>query len=420
MTLASRLHDVMAVIASAINTRSPLPGASIYDLAKLNGYQGTQVQFLAAQGAALPSGITGVGGFDTFRSLYGFAIKALTKTRAGLARALSFTDYANIVTIGDSITAGAIASGAPATGANWNAWPSVMNRWLVARGLPDGGNGWVPAASALNATNGWDARWVFVGSWSQNADGFYGNYVSSLAAGVTATFTSDRQGKTVALAYLDSSGPFTYSVDGAAAVTVTPGGTSAVKTISVTVGALATHSIKVTAGNAAATKILAAAVLNTAGVIVSNFGISGSRSQDWLPSLAWNRPLPALLALNPAPDLFIYEPQIVNDFTSSTTPAQCLANVVAIITALRATGADVVLCLVPRPALGWASDAAWTPYRQVVYTAADQFGLPVLDLGERWVDYATAQPLGMMSDTVHPSIRGYADWGRAAADVILP
>jgi hypothetical protein len=47
LTLASRITDLVTAIATAINTRAPKVGASTYDLAVINGYTGTQAQFLA-------------------------------------------------------------------------------------------------------------------------------------------------------------------------------------------------------------------------------------------------------------------------------------------------------------------------------------------------------------------------------------
>lgn len=45
-TLMSRFHDFAAAVATAINARSGLVGASAYELAVLNGYTGTQAQWL--------------------------------------------------------------------------------------------------------------------------------------------------------------------------------------------------------------------------------------------------------------------------------------------------------------------------------------------------------------------------------------
>lgn len=46
-TFASRITDLTAAIAAAVNARSGRVGASVYDLAVINGFVGTQAQWLA-------------------------------------------------------------------------------------------------------------------------------------------------------------------------------------------------------------------------------------------------------------------------------------------------------------------------------------------------------------------------------------
>jgi hypothetical protein len=50
-TFASRMIDLTAAIAAAINARAPKVGASAYDLAVINGYTGTQTQWLRGSAA---------------------------------------------------------------------------------------------------------------------------------------------------------------------------------------------------------------------------------------------------------------------------------------------------------------------------------------------------------------------------------
>lgn len=51
MTFASRIGDGFAAVATALNARSGLVGASAYDVAVINGYTGTQAQWLASLAA---------------------------------------------------------------------------------------------------------------------------------------------------------------------------------------------------------------------------------------------------------------------------------------------------------------------------------------------------------------------------------
>lgn len=49
MALSDRITALTLAIANAMNARYPKPGASAYDLAVLNGFSGTQAQYLAQQ-----------------------------------------------------------------------------------------------------------------------------------------------------------------------------------------------------------------------------------------------------------------------------------------------------------------------------------------------------------------------------------
>jgi len=52
MSVYSRAHDLTLVIANAINARAGRVGASSFDLAVINGFTGTQAQYLAGYGTA--------------------------------------------------------------------------------------------------------------------------------------------------------------------------------------------------------------------------------------------------------------------------------------------------------------------------------------------------------------------------------
>jgi lysophospholipase L1-like esterase len=58
-----------------------------------------------------------------------------------------------------------------------------------------------------------------------------------------------------------------------------------------------------------------------------------------------------------------------------------------------------------------------TPYREAVYAVADATGVMVLDLFDRWGDYASAEAAGLMNDYFHPSAIGAVDI--AAAEVAV-
>lgn len=57
MSLASRISDLTNAVAAAVNARANKVGASAFDIAVINGYTGTQTQWLAQQTANPASGL---------------------------------------------------------------------------------------------------------------------------------------------------------------------------------------------------------------------------------------------------------------------------------------------------------------------------------------------------------------------------
>ena len=371
---------------------------------------------------APPTGISGAGAYTRVGNVYNFSPNALRKTRAALARAAAGSGYARIVCVGDSITAGK-----GATNRYTGSFPSVLRSVLSAQGATGGGTGWCFPFANLGTTN--DSRWTYTnfGPYT-SGDQTTMNFVSSTTANATLSFTSDQSGTVVDIAYLNNSGAFTYSIDGGAAVTVTPTGTQTIQKVTISGLSNATHTVLITASTASFTAISAIQVRNsTSGLLVSNPAVAASKTTPWTTggSLPWYVSGKFARLVEPSPDLVIIEPMVVNDAQTSgglVAPATSQSNLVDIITQFKGlSGApEILLVMPPTPNPANITTATWTPYVQAVYAAADSAGVPLIDVADRWGSYSTANGLGLMFDTYHPSDAGYQDTARAIAALVMP
>lgn len=105
MTLTSRIHDLTAAVAAAVNARAGRVGASAYDLAVLNGYSGTQAQYLAQWAPLLSPAFSGVptaptpaaGDSSTQIATTAFSAQGTNLTDGSVyGQKLTLTDYYNL------------------------------------------------------------------------------------------------------------------------------------------------------------------------------------------------------------------------------------------------------------------------------------------------------------------------------------
>lgn len=385
----------------------------------------TPTSFAPLAPVAPPSGVTGSGVYTRQSNVYGFPANGLRRTRAALARAAAGSGYAKIVCIGDSITVGV-----GATNKYVGSWPMVLRSVLSNRGASIGGTGWCFPWCNEGLTN--DSRWTYAGGFNvyQFDDASTMNFVTARATGATLQFTSDQPGTVVDIAFFNNSGAFTYSIDGAAAVTVNPPGGQTIGKLTVTGLANTTHTVLITTTTASFTHISAIQVRNaSSGLLVSNPAVGSSKTTPWttngLGASAWYDSGKLTRADESAPDLVIIEPMIVNDAQTAggqVPPATSQSNLVDMIGAFRGLSStpDILMVMPPTPNPANIPTATWTPYVQAVYAAADSTGVPLIDVADRWGSWSTANGLGLMNDIYHPSNAGYQDVGRAIASLLMP
>jgi lysophospholipase L1-like esterase len=212
--------------------------------------------------------------------------------------------------------------------------------------------------------------------------------------------------------HLADSRPFVIAVDGGEAVPVAPAGGVATE-IPLPGLAAGVHRVTITvAGDTGTLAVGSIGIEGATGIAVGDFGISMSTTEDWVADGAPYSALQHVVAW--APDLAIIALMTNDAHRLAVPPDRYAANLHAIVEAL-AEHTDVVLeAQIP----GDPSLVDLAPYREAVYAVADAVGVPVLDLFDRWGDFATARDAGLMNDMFHPNEIGAADIAAAELGVV--
>lgn len=378
---------------------------------------------LRARDAAVSLAVSGLpaavgaraGRFDPVTGVYvpANASNVLLQSKAVMANAFAARQQVNILCLGDSETAG-VGTNAGGQYTPLTSYPGRLAQILGQAGYPKVGTGWVYPCHNLSVTQ--DSRITSTGSWGALNQSATQLWLNSTGSG-TLTFTSDVAGTVAEFQYLPTSTAFTYQIDGATAVNVTPAGSGQTPVvISVTGLASTTHTITI---NATGTGVLIQAfqVRTTAGgVLVSNAGLSGSTALQWTQSPG--TPGSVGNVVTPNPDLVLMSLGI-NDArtggsTADGTVAQFKANYIPVITRFSTSIAKPVwLCVQVPPATAdqATSHYNWGQFQSAIYDLADTYGLPVLDLTYLFGGYqnqAFANTNGLYFDSLHPSDKGYA------------
>lgn len=345
--------------------------------------------------------VSGVkGAYDRRLSVYNLKPSHLRRARAALAKARNGVGYCTLGFVGDSTTGGVGAT------AGSTDWPSQLGALLTATGYTLASEFAVAYKSSvadarINSGSGW-------GALSGNSNLAFNSTTTS-----PLTFSSTKAGTTAKLYYAQSGGPFTVSIDGGAAVTVTPAGGNSIGVY--TVGSLAntTHTVSVVrvSGNS---EIFGFEVVSaTSGIRLVNEGIGGSLvtatgSSGWFTAEQTIAGSTAGFSADLA--FLMWE---TND-TGVTADATYQANLQNAITQIKNRGtADLVLVTaVP------SSGKDFTTKNAILYGLADSNDLPLIDLQDRMGTYTSTNSLGLMSDGLHPTASGYADVARAVQQAL--
>lgn len=343
--------------------------------------------------------------YDQRTNGYNWKASNTHRLRASLGRAQAGTGVAHHAFIGDSETSYFVGTGADQLGM----WPRVYQTVLASMGIPKGGTGVVVAADA--GAGPMDPRWTYpVGTWTNNNE-----YRSTSASGAQALFTSDLAGTTADVWYFGTSGGFTVSIDGAAAVTVTPAGGLTVQRYTVTGLSNATHTVRVTTTSTSPVYLIAANVSGASGLIVHDIARYGSYASQndagsWTPTGGVSIYTSRAGCLPTTPDV-VWIALGVNDYqvVGITDPTIATAAISGI--AGRFPSSDVILVAQYQP----ATNSNWPDYVTALHDLADSLDVPLLDMYDRSGGTTVATANGLMGDTVHPNSAAQRDWGRAAA-----
>jgi lysophospholipase L1-like esterase len=241
----------------------------------------------------LPAGIVGASAYNPALGVYNLKGNSFRRLRAALAKAVAGTGLATILCAGDSITWGNEATSSA------HSYPMVLRGLLSALGIPLAGTGFVNM-SADGVPFSVDSRYTFspsnpgTGSSHWNIDGFWIVGIYSRTNGDTVTFVSDLPGTSVVITYSDGNGPWTYNIDGAGPVTVTPGSSFTNKTVTITGLANTTHTIVITntatgaPNSAVGASLCGIEVVSASGARVINLGSPGSDSSAG--TAGWQQP----------------------------------------------------------------------------------------------------------------------------------
>lgn len=328
---------------------------------------------------------------------------------------------ANIVVIGDSITAGQGST-------------TQANRWVTrcaanmrtALGLPVGGVGFVGVQG--NGTNTWTPNWPCVLSGAPSTNTSYGPSTSA------ATFTTTSHiatyaaitGTSVDLLMNDANScTITTNVDSAGAVDqVLPGTNVDGKKVRITLGATGAHSLAIAWKSGSGGIFLDGVIVyngdENAGLQVHDAGHFGWKSTDWAGITQGNNRWPAAIeGLNPG---VIVISLGANDLLANT-PAQLIAAIqtfiIGVIRTRMGANAPMFVLLINSARQGYLS--TWPGFITAMYTiaAADPL-VTVCDISRRLPNVDDVPNYSTFVDDVHPSDIGHAMIADAVSSFLLP
>jgi hypothetical protein len=359
----------------------------------------------------LPSWATGrTKGFDPAGALYNVTPSSMAKVRAAMGKAGAGSNI-SLLALGHSELAGALATPGSTD------MPLLLRKELAAAAVPIGGTGIVYFAN--NQTR--DIRWTNVDSGGFVVKAANDAFATSNAAGKTVTFTSDLPGTSVKIVTFNNSAEFTYSIDGGAAVSVTPTAppaSAAVRVVTVTGLANTTHTVTITAVTTSNTYLIGVGVGGNPGLEITNAGYGGTQSASWLPGGSFTSKYTVARGACQA-DIVLIQLD-ANDGRAGVSAATFKTNMNNIIAALDNAGKAMVLCAsVNSPFSENVTQAQWDGLYGALYDLADTWDLPLLDIATLLNGWTSVVALGLNGDNGHPNGAGYQVTARGARKLLL-
>lgn len=324
---------------------------------------------------------------------------------------------ANVVLLGDSITAGQGAS------TYANGYSRRLAKILRQRlGLPIGGTGFVPAGNAGVTGYTWPASPST--SIPSNTDyGLSRNILNFQNAGDSVTFTVT--GDSADIITLGNFGTISWKVDGGAATNISGGPGSPTPYLThISLGSAGQHTVTVTSVSAGGGFIDGLIVYNgdyASGVTVHDAGHYGWATVQWSGGSTGSGNWPAsVAAMNPGVVGICLG---TNDIGFPLTAAQFQTNLTSVIADIRAalTAPLPPFVLVALPAPAAYASGTWQPFIDAMNNvAAADSSVLVADLSLR-LPGGAVDTLGLhAADGLHFTNKGHAVIADALASFLLP
>jgi lysophospholipase L1-like esterase len=346
------------------------------------------------------------GPWDPSRSIYNLTPANALKLRSAVAKCGS--QRVKIALIGHSELAGSQSGGIGKY--DVGVW---LRKALAARGYPVG----TGVVYAYNNTGlGPDTRYSSVSAnWTPMGLGAgSGAFYQCSTASSALTFTSDVAGTVVDVVTFGNSAAFTVNIDAAGAAAITPSGSSALQIVSYTGLANTTHAVVITSVGSTQNYLVGINVRSaTGGIEINNSGIGSTLAADWLPtknaSAFYNAYNTAIVGLTPT---LVVVQLDANEALTGVSAATYKTNMTTLLTALQTASIPFLLVASPSMVPGGngfsaVTSTAWNGILSAEYDVADTFGVPLVDLTDRYISQATASAAGIMGDQVHPNGAGY-------------
>lgn len=369
--------------------------------------------------SAIRAGVRASKRYDPDKAVYNKTGTSFRKWRSALAAQDAGTRAAVAALISNSVGQGANSSA-----------PYYITSWfggripeMVRKRFPDGGYGFNP----LNDTNSnADTRFTKTGTWTTgNNRGLANLALTTVDPAATLTYTpaSPITSFVINYAVTTDGGSFTYTVNGGAPVTVNSNGAEAIGSEVITV-ASSQPVIVITAPASGRLTLLGIQerIQGVGGVRIAKYAVNGSTTgnhvNDTLPTSELG-----LLRNLVKPDLTLID-LMINDWGQGIfSIASFKANMTTLINNGKLTG-DVALMIPIQPSdrrgtgsglVPMEQTPTWADFVQATYDLADQFDLPVIDVGSVYGDWADANTAGFMGDDYHPNDAGH----RAIARIVF-
>lgn len=344
--------------------------------------------------------------FDTRCGSYNMTPTSFRLGRSSIANARAGLGVCDITIYGDSRAQGSGLS--ITTKAYQTSWVGRLRSRLT--GATD--SGLVPLWNNL-AT--YDDRYSFTGTWTDLFDGPFSAALKQATSAATYTFTGTFD--SIAIYYLYGSSNFTYSLDGASAVTINGtsnaiGGAWARATVSA--GALSQHTI--TVSWVSGTLFLGAFEprRGTTGFRVHSIALAGQEATHLLNSdgSGWNSKETTWLINKP--NIGIID-LAINAYNNQIALATVQSQTQTIINLITATGTPVLVAPFDYPA-GTAQTIPLSAYISLYYDLADTNNIPLIDLNWQFKSDAVwpANPSGYYADGIH-----FKELGHSAQELVI-